>query len=185
MVPDSKQGRGLAYTTHCVFSTGITTMENDCCAPELLRELIELASAPEARDNKAIRVPEGGITAYSSDGNLTWTVKPRAASELAGATMAATHAAETFELGAFLPFNLTRGHMLAGGGVALRGLVVKNAHTEAELLLTRKVPTLPVEILHHSRRTIFLLISLIQCARACISRRCQSQSLQRKPHTAL
>ena len=43
---------------------------------------------------------------------------------------------------------LTRSHMIAGGKMALGGLVVKNAHTEAELLLTRKVKTLPAEIPH-------------------------------------
>jgi hypothetical protein len=84
VVPDSRQGKGMAYTTHCVFSTGITTMEDDCCAPDLLRQLVELSSAPEGRDNNALRVPEGGITAYSSGGELTWTVRQRAASELAG-----------------------------------------------------------------------------------------------------
>ena len=84
VVPDSRQGKGMAYTTHCVFSTGITTMEDDCCAPDLLRQLVELSSAPEGRGNNALRVPEGGITAYSSDGELTWTVRQRAASELAG-----------------------------------------------------------------------------------------------------
>jgi hypothetical protein len=39
--------------------------------------------------------------------------------------------------------------------MALGGLVVKNAHTEAELLLTRKVKTLPAEIPHRCQHSFW------------------------------
>lgn len=55
-----------------------------------------------------MKVPDSGITTYSSRGELTWTIKPRSPCEL------------------------------AGGNKALGGIVVRNSQTESELLLTRK-----------------------------------------------